>query len=148
MASAHGWALSLYHLTTVLRSFTSNSWMTLQEIFWSWNWSWNWTFLWVCTNITNGMCGKKSVMCRNFRYLYMTDVETSEIYLHLSCGDISGFPTWQKWRNLKYGEVWNYSTGREISNFSTIQMSFAIYAIFPQICFVTICALLCGEKLT
>ena len=37
-------------------------------------------------------------MWRNFRFLYMTNVEKSEIYSQLSCGDISDFFTWQMWR--------------------------------------------------
>ena len=33
----------------------------------------------------SGICGGKSVMWRKFRFLYMTDVEKSEISSHLAC---------------------------------------------------------------
>ena len=46
------------------------------------------------TNITNEICGEKSVMRRNSRFLYMTNVEKSAM-----------------WRN---SEFWNYSTCRKI----------------------------------
>ena len=46
----------------------------------------------------------KSVKWRNFRFLYMTDVETSEIYPHAI------------WRYVRFP---NYFTCEEISNFST-----------------------------
>ena len=35
------------------------------------------------TSTTSGACGEKSVMWRNFKFLYITDVEKSKIHPHV-----------------------------------------------------------------
>ena len=37
----------------------------------------------ICHGLTDGVCGEKSVMWRNFKFLSMTDVEKSKIHPHV-----------------------------------------------------------------
>ena len=77
-----------------------------------------------------------SVMWRNYRLLHMIDVEKSEIYPHLSCGEISYFST----------DVGNSEITHHVENFlnlfRTQMFFFVIYTILLRIRFVAIYSLL------
>ena len=52
----------------------------------------------ICHRRTDGVYGEKSVMWKNFRFLYICHGEKSNFS---TCGLISNFFTWHMWRNLK-----------------------------------------------
>ena len=60
---------------------------------------------------------KKSVMWRNFKFLYMTDVEKSEISPHVD------YFTWQMWRNLKFLHMWSNFTFLNMTNVEKSEIS-------------------------
>ena len=59
------------------------------------------SYLIFVTKFTCETCGEKSVMWRNFRFIYMANGEKSD-----KCSGISDFSTWQMWRIVKSWQLW------------------------------------------
>ena len=89
-------------------------------------------------------------------------VEKFQIYMHERCGEIWNFSTckvisnlytWQMWRHLKFLHTWNVYDVENVFKCVHVMLFcwkigfVVIYAVFCEICFDAIYALLCGEKL-
>ena len=109
------------------------------------------SYLIFVTGTTGRTRGEKSVMWRNFKFLYLTDVEITEISPHVesfesSPHDICG----AIWNILHYQQIMCTIYG-VLSHFILLccKISFIwIYAVLSQNRFVAIYALLRGENLS
>ena len=76
-----------------------------------------------------------------------------EIWNFSTCGVISNFSTWQMWRNLKFLHSWHVYDAENVLKCLHVMLFcwkigfVVIYAVFCEICFDAIYALLCREKL-
>ena len=108
------------------------------------------SYLIFVTKFTCETCGEKSVMWRNFRFLYMANGEESENY-----SGISDFSTWKMWRIVKSWQLWrnflflHMADGKNwnLPRFVTKLVGLWFMLFYCEICFVAICAFFVWRKI-